>query len=71
MQSRRNFLKTALCAMPAIVVPLGAARATDWLPDRPIRLVVPYVAGGATDIAGRILTEAISGPLKQPMVIEN
>ncbi|NVO16271.1 MAG: tripartite tricarboxylate transporter substrate binding protein [Rhodoplanes sp.] len=54
-----------------MVVPFGTARATDWLPGRPIRLIVPYVAGGATDIAGRILAEAIAEPLKQPMVVEN
>lgn len=71
MQNRRCFLKTTLCAASAMAVPFGTARATGWLPSRPIRMIVPYVAGGATDIAGRILAEAIAEPLTQPMVVEN
>lgn len=71
MQSRRSFLRTALCSLPATTMPFGAVRAQTWLPDRPIRLIVPYAAGGATDIAARILAEAIAEPLKQPMVVEN
>lgn len=71
MQDRRCFLKTTLCAASAMAVPFGMARASDWLPSRPIRMIVPYVAGGATDIAGRILAEAIAEPLTQPMVVEN
>ena len=71
MQSRRRLLKTALCAVPAMMTPFGAARAKDWLPDRPIRMVVPYAAGGATDIAARIVGEAMAEQLKQPMVVEN
>ena len=69
MQSRRNFLKTALCAAPALALPFAEARA--WMPERPIRMIVPYAAGGATDIAGRIVGEAMAEQLKQPMVIEN
>jgi tripartite-type tricarboxylate transporter receptor subunit TctC len=69
MQSRRNFLKTALCAASALALPFAEARA--WMPGRPIRMIVPYAAGGATDIAGRIVGEAMAEQLKQPMVIEN
>ena len=40
-------------------------------PERPIRVIVPYAAGGATDVVARVLAEAIAPFLPQPMIIEN
>jgi tripartite-type tricarboxylate transporter receptor subunit TctC len=40
-------------------------------PDRPIRLVVPFPAGGTTDIVGRIVAEHVSRRLGQQMIVEN
>jgi len=47
------------------------ALAQQPYPNRPIKLVVPYSAGGPGDIVGRTLTEKLSISLKQPFVIEN
>lgn len=47
------------------------ARAQGWSPDRPIRFVVPFPPGGATDVWARIAAEGMQGPLGQPIVIEN
>ena len=40
-------------------------------PNRPIRLVVPFPAGGAADLAARTVTQALSQALGQPLVIDN
>lgn len=62
---RRNLLAAALLAAPA------AARAqSDW-PNRPIRIVVPFGAGGVIDVVARIVAEPLSQKLGQPIVIEN
>jgi len=54
---------TLLAAAPA-------SRATDY-PTRPVRFVVPYVAGGPTDVLGRMVADYLSRDLKQSVFIEN
>lgn len=56
-------------AMSLAVLAGGAAAAT--YPDRPVRIIVPYAAGGGTDIIARILAERMAGPLGQSVVVEN
>ena len=71
MTSRMNF--TRRFAMAAALLALGAigdAGAADY-PTRPVRWIVPYPAGGATDIVARIIGQALSERLGQTFVIEN
>jgi tripartite-type tricarboxylate transporter receptor subunit TctC len=48
----------------------AAAQAPEW-PSRPVRFIVPYPPGGPTDIMGRIVAQAVQGPLGHPFVVEN
>jgi tripartite-type tricarboxylate transporter receptor subunit TctC len=61
-------VKTALCAL-ALLVPISAS-AQQW-PERSIRMVVPFPAGGPTDIIARVVAQAMSDALGQPVVIDN
>jgi tripartite-type tricarboxylate transporter receptor subunit TctC len=65
---RRHLIATAL-ALPTVARAQGSA--TSWTPDRPIRVVVPFGAGGPTDVVARLLAEPVGAALGQPLVIEN
>jgi tripartite-type tricarboxylate transporter receptor subunit TctC len=57
-------------ALVAILVATTAAAADDY-PSRPIDFIVPLAPGGSTDVLGRIIAQAISARLGQPVVVEN
>ena len=59
-----------LAALPPLVAPAGSAAAPDY-PTRPVRFVVGYPAGGATDILARLIGQRLSERLGQQFVIEN
>src|SRR5438874_11887660 len=46
------------------------AHAQAW-PSKPIRWIVPYTGGGITDVVTRLVTQKMSGPLGQPIVVDN
>jgi tripartite-type tricarboxylate transporter receptor subunit TctC len=55
----------------ALAVMLCAAASAQDFPARPVRIVVPYSAGGNADILGRTLAQKLGDALKQPFVVEN
>jgi tripartite-type tricarboxylate transporter receptor subunit TctC len=63
---RRSILQ-AIAALPAASLPAFA----QTYPDRPIRMIVPYLAGGATDVGARAIAERMAKGLGQPIVIDN
>jgi Uncharacterized protein conserved in bacteria len=66
-------IRTALICCFGIVAAFAGApctKAADY-PTRPIKLVVPYAAGGPTDVLGRLVGEYIGRDLKQAVIVEN
>jgi tripartite-type tricarboxylate transporter receptor subunit TctC len=61
-------LAAILAASAALAV--SAARADDY-PSRPIKLIVPYAAGGGADSVARIVAKRVSETIGQPIVVEN
>jgi tripartite-type tricarboxylate transporter receptor subunit TctC len=64
-------LRAALLCVVALALGGIEAKAQSAYPDRPIRILVPYAPGGATDIVARIIGEQMRQVLGQPVVIEN
>jgi len=58
-----------MLALIAVVV-TGVVHAQSW-PAKPIRMVIPYSAGGSVDVSGRRLAEDLGAELGQPIVVEN
>jgi tripartite-type tricarboxylate transporter receptor subunit TctC len=65
--SRRALITAALASAASLAPRLARAA----YPERPIRLIVPFVPGGAVDAVGRLLGNAMTAELGQPVVIEN
>jgi len=63
---RRHLLGLAAATLPA-----WPAAAQGSYPSRPIRVVVPFVAGGGTDVVGRELAQRMGEELGQPLVVDN
>ncbi len=66
MQVRRSFLLAGLAALCAT----GASAQSAW-PTKPVALVVPFAAGGPTDVVARSLAASMSKTLGQTVVVEN
>ncbi|MEO6749207.1 MAG: tripartite tricarboxylate transporter substrate binding protein [Casimicrobiaceae bacterium] len=62
-----NTLK--ICAL-ALLLAAGAAHAQQW-PSQPIKLIVPFPAGGGTDLVGRAIAKGMAEGLGQPVVVDN
>jgi tripartite-type tricarboxylate transporter receptor subunit TctC len=66
---KRQLIGTALLALLPWVTTPGQAQ-TDF-PNKPIRFIVGYAAGGPTDVIARMVAQEITGPLGQSVVVEN
>src|SRR5437764_11142215 len=64
-------VRIILAAALAFAAAPGVGRAADDYPTRAVTFVVPFPAGGGTDILARLLAQELAEKLKQPFVIEN
>lgn len=65
----RKFYAVVLCALSLLcVLPVGAYA---QYPNRPIRLIVPFAAGGGVDLMARLAAQALSEELKENVIVEN
>src|SRR5438094_1028763 len=67
---RRQFLRLAAAAAAALAVAAPTARAQNY-PTRIVRILVGFPAGGTTDIAARLIAQALSERLGQQFIVEN
>jgi tripartite-type tricarboxylate transporter receptor subunit TctC len=66
-----RYLNSLLAIVTLSVGVLSPAQAQDTYPSKPLKVVVPFPAGGATDILTRAITEKLAVKLGQSVVIEN
>ena len=62
--------RRSLVAALALCAAFGSA-AADTYPSRPILMIVPFPAGGVTDLAARLVAKSLGEQLKQPVVVDN
>lgn len=72
---RRTFLHAATAASVTLGVPMAwvprTAQAREAFPSRPIRLIVPFPAGGGTDVLARLVANSMSEHLGTPFLVDN
>jgi len=66
-ESRRTLVRAGV----ALGLALGAGLALAAYPEKPIKLIVPYPPGGATDVIGRILAQKLGEELGQQVIVDN
>ena len=67
---RRKLAGLAAIAAFGLMAPLAVQAQSDY-PNKPVKIIVPFPAGGTSDVMGRLVAEELGKILKQPFVVEN
>lgn len=73
MSHTRPYLprRLSLLALGLLALPALPALAQSDFPNKPVKLIVPFAAGGSTDLVARVLAEGLRKTLGQPVVVDN
>lgn len=71
MTNRRFLLSTLAYAAIVLIASSIPAMAQSDYPGKPIKIIVPFPAGGTSDVMGRLIAEELGKLLKQPFIVEN
>ncbi|MDC7787087.1 tripartite tricarboxylate transporter substrate-binding protein [Rhodoplanes sp. TEM] len=63
--------RLVVSGLAAALLPASALRAEDQWPTRPVTLIVPFAAGGSTDVIARVVAEGLRQELGQPVLVDN
>jgi tripartite-type tricarboxylate transporter receptor subunit TctC len=69
MISRRQLIQSAVATGASMALPIGHAQ-TNW-PTGPVKIIVPFTAGGASDLLTRLIAERLTSKLGQNFVVDN
>jgi tripartite-type tricarboxylate transporter receptor subunit TctC len=64
-------IPTLISVLTALALPLATHAQSDAFPSRPLRMIIPFAPGGASDFAGRILQPKLAEELGQQIVVDN
>ena len=71
MSKRRLALITIACSAIGFIASTSSALAQSDYPNKPVKIIVPFPAGGTSDVMGRLVAEELGKLLKQPFIVEN
>ena len=66
-----TFVRSLVSALAVLLSMTALPAGAQQFPDKPVRLIVPFPAGGGTDIIGRLVGQKLSENLGQPFVVDN
>ncbi len=70
MTHRRQLISLTAFVALGLLLPFVANAQVDY-PTKPVKIIVPYPAGGTTDVMGRMIADELGKILKQPFIVEN